>query len=140
MLEAAAKRTKTLPKRVWDAPRSLQDAPGRPRTPIGFGLGDNLEVTGSILGAKKRPRPAQQPPKTPPKTHLGARIRVKMSPKSARWLGNTSVSGPVGRVIFLYTHIISLHVSFTSLFLSSLTLLGCLLAKIFWRDRHPCLY
>ena len=29
MLEAALKRTKTLPERPWDAPRTLQDAQGR---------------------------------------------------------------------------------------------------------------
>ena len=29
MLEAAVKLTETLPKRSWDAPRTIQDAPGR---------------------------------------------------------------------------------------------------------------
>ena len=68
MLEAALKRTKTLLGRSKDPSR-------RPRTPIGFGFGGYLVHLGPQDGPKTRPRPTQERPKTPPKTHLAAQDR-----------------------------------------------------------------
>ena len=77
MLEAALKRTKTLLGRSKDPSR-------RPRTPIGFGFGGNLGVTGSILGPKTAPRRDQDLPKSGPK-HLPRRT---WQPKTAKNLKN----------------------------------------------------
>ena len=53
MLEDALKRTKTLPKRSWDAPKTLQDAPGRVRG-----------GTWGLLGPSWAPRRPQDATKT----------------------------------------------------------------------------
>ena len=81
MLGAALKRTKTLPRRSWDAPRNLQDAPGRLLDSV---LEGYLGVTWSILGPKTAPRRDQDLPKSRPK-HLPRR---SWQPKTAKNLKN----------------------------------------------------
>ena len=60
MLEAALKRTKSLPRRSWDAPRTLQDAPGRLLDSVWGG-------TWGLLGPSWAPRRPQDATKTYPR-------------------------------------------------------------------------
>ena len=57
MLEAVLNRTETLPRRSWDAPRILQDAPRRL-------LGSFSWVTWKLLDPSWAPRQPQDAPKT----------------------------------------------------------------------------
>ena len=68
-------------------PKTIQDAPGRILDSVWGELGGYWVHLGPQDGRRTRPRPAQEPAKTPPKIHLGARTRpdtqnsLKMKPR-----------------------------------------------------------
>ena len=94
MLEAALKRTKTLPRRSWDAPRTLQNAPGRILDSVWC-------VTWGLLGPSWVPRRPQDGPKTrqdAPKRHQDrATIRPRRLRDGQRGhVGAASLQGGLG--------------------------------------------
>ena len=89
MLEAPLKRNKTLPNCSWDAPRTLQDAPGR--------LLDSVwGVTWRLLGPSWAPRRPQDATKTYPRAAQNTSQDALGSPRPPR-TSKTSKMTPKSR-------------------------------------------